>query len=134
MVVSKRLLKDKSRKKEPFFLREEGEIVYTGFPLISETETEGFIYGAITDFLEPDTEEGCIAGDGYIQAPDGSRAGLVWQVSDKIEVKILEKPNLSRWGVYSVNFPKPIKTKDDLVFNFREVLPLLIEKYKHIKK
>lgn len=84
MTNSKRLLQDPSappsKKGQPFFIRNEGEQVYTGFPLIPETETDGFIYGAITDFLEPDSEEGCTSGDAYVQAPDGSRAGIDWVV------------------------------------------------------
>jgi hypothetical protein len=71
-------------------------------------------------------------GDGFIQAPNGSRAGLVWQVSKSIDIKTLIKPEADRWGVYGINFPKPIKNIDDLIFNFREVVPLLKEKYQDI--
>jgi hypothetical protein len=133
--VSKTLVQDKnsppSQKDQPFFIRNKGEKAYTGFPLIPETEADGFIFGAISDFLQPDGPEGCITGDGYVQAPDGSRAGLVWQVGD-ISLSPLLEPDQKRWGVYNVWFPKPIKIMEDLVFNFKEVLPLLKEQYAKI--
>lgn len=132
--ISKTLIKGNESRKEPFFIRKNNEQVYSGFPLVTQTETEGFTYGAITDYLDPDSEEGCTWGDGFVQAPDGSRAGLVWEVSNKSFLKTLTKPNSKRWGIYSINFPKPIKTIDDLVYNFRLVLPGLIDKYNKVKK
>lgn len=130
--VPKVLLEDKnappSKKGQPFFIRKEGEKVYTGFPLIPETETDGFIFGAISDFLEPDGPEGCERGDGYVQAPDGSRAGLMWHVGESY-ISMLDEPNEERWGVYNIFFPKPITSLEDLVYNFKEVLPLLKELY-----
>lgn len=128
---SKGLLQDQaapnSKESQPFFIRNKGEQVYTGFPLIPETETDGYIFGAITDFLEPDSEEGCTTGDGYVQAPDGSRAGLVWQIYPKGEKRftVLAEPDEKRWGVYNIGFPKPIKTLNDLVYNFKQLLPLI---------
>jgi len=43
-------------------------------------------------------------------------------------------PDKGRWGVYQIWFPKVIKTKDDLIFNFQTVLPQLKEIYERIKK
>ena len=48
---------------------------YHGFPLVPKTETDGFVFGVISDYLEPDEEEGYTYGDGFVQAPDGSRVG-----------------------------------------------------------
>lgn len=132
---SKGLLQDHKaplpKKGHPFFIRNEGEKVYTGFPLIQETETDGFIFGAISDFLEPDSEEGCTTGDGYVQAPDGSRAGIVWQIYPNGEKRftILSESDEKRWGVFNIGFPKPIKTLDDLIDNFKQVLPLIKKHY-----
>ena len=42
-------------------------------------------------------------------------------------------PEEGRWGVYAVWFPRIIRTVDDLVFNFRFVLPSLRKKYEEIK-
>ena len=79
---SKPLLLDEqkvsSSSELPAFLsRPEGAPVYHGFVLVEETRTDGWCFGAITAFEEP---EGCKAGDGFVVAPDGSRAGLVWEV------------------------------------------------------
>lgn len=93
-----------------------------------ETETDGWIYGAITDFLESDNKEGCTSGDGFVQAPDGSRAGLVWDTKNKPYTAIAP-PDETRWGVYDVRFQKPIKSLEDLIYNFRHVLPYLIKRY-----
>lgn len=103
--------------------------VYDGFPLINETSTNEWCYGAITVFIE---EGGCDSGDGYIQAPDGSRAGLVWATGD-YETVILCEPSEGRWGVYEMAFPKPIFSLDDLIFCFRSVLPELQDIYEKIQ-
>ncbi|WP_243449886.1 hypothetical protein [Neobacillus terrae] len=60
-----------------------GRRVYHRYPLVLETKTDGFIYGEITDHFDFDEEEGCTFGDGFVQAPNGSRAGLIWDVSEK---------------------------------------------------
>lgn len=137
--VAKGLLQDHtappSKPGQPYFIREKNEKVYTGFPLIPETETDGFTFGAISNFLEPDSREGCTTGDGYVQAPNGSRAGIIWQVYPNKEKKVTVsiEPDEKRWGVYNVGFPKPIKSINDLVYNFRETLPLIKEIYKNLK-
>ena len=102
--------------------------VYHGFPLLPETETDGWFYGAITEFEDP---EGCESGDGYVVAPDGSRAGIVWNVGQH-ELEMVCAPDESRWGVYEVWFPHAVKTIDDLVANFRHVLPELRRKYEQL--
>jgi hypothetical protein len=103
--------------------------VYDGFPLVPESEIGGWCYGAITEFEDPN---GCEFGDGYVVAPDGSRAGLVWNVGEG-ELQTVCGPDESRWGVYEVWFPRTVKTKDDLVSNFRHVLPDLKKKYAKVK-
>ena len=39
----------------------------------------GFTFGKITDF----ERETCDEGDAFVVAPDNSRAGLVWEITDK---------------------------------------------------
>ena len=39
--------------------------VYYGFPLVPETEMDGWFYGAITVFEDP---EGYVSGDGFVQS------------------------------------------------------------------
>ena len=104
-----------------FLSRPAGAPVYHGFPLIEETETDGWLYGAITDFEVP---EGARAGDGFVQAPDGRRAGLVWEVGAG-ELAEISAPDEQRWGVYAIWFPTPIRNAADLAACFRHVLPQL---------
>ena len=111
-----------------FLARPKGTSVYHGFPLIEATTTEGWDFGAITDFVG----EGTKYGDGFIQAPDGSRAGLVWQVGEG-ETEVVCEPDEGRWGVYSVWFRRPIHRIEDLVENFREVLPELKAIYERVR-
>ena len=93
-----------------------------GFPVVRETNTDGWVFGAITDFVYEET------GDGYVMAPDGSQAGVVWRVGTG-PVKQIQPPKAQRWGVYSVSFPKPMRTTQDLITNFRAVLPQLKAKH-----
>lgn len=112
---------------EPALLaRPAGAPVYYGFPLVEATRTEGWCFGAITDFHGPDSEAGCTYGDGYVEAPDGTRAGLVWEVGSG-EIEQILPPEPGRWGVYAVWFPRVVRGVDDLVFNFRRILPALKE-------
>lgn len=120
--------------KQASILKPGSSPVYHGFPLVPETETEGFIFGAISDFLDFDSEDGCTYGDGYIQAPDGSRAGLIWKLSEQVFILETLPPEAGRWGVYHVGFEKPIKSLDDLVYNFKQLLPMFKEIYKRTLK
>ncbi|MFL6230213.1 MAG: 3-deoxy-8-phosphooctulonate synthase [Pyrinomonadaceae bacterium] len=112
-----------------FLSRPEGSPVYHGFGLIEETGTDGWCFGAITEFEDPN---GCESGDSFVIAPDGSRAGIVWEVGTG-EIEEVLPPDEGRWGVYAVWFPRIVKTVDDLVSNFRHVLPELQKKYEEVK-
>jgi hypothetical protein len=102
-----------------FLSRPAGAPAYHGFPLVPETAHEGWVFGAITDFLTP---EGADAGEGFVVAPDGSRAGLVWEAGPGTFSEVLPPEN-GRWGVYAVWFPKSIHSLADLVECFHAVLP-----------
>lgn len=108
-----------------FIARPKGSKPYYGFPLIEDLRIDGFCYGAITDFLEPDTEEGCTNGDGFVEAPDGSRAGIYWEVSDDSVYSVMIEPEDERWGVYYFPIRKPIQTLDDMKNAFEQMLPVL---------
>ena len=112
-----------------FLSRPEGAPIYHGFVIVEETRTDGWCFGAITAFEDT---EGCGAGDGFVVAPDGSRAGIVWEVGAENMQEVL-LPDEGRWGVYAVWFPRVVKTAEDLAFNFRHVLPELKKKYEEIK-
>ena len=104
-----------------FLAKPEGAPVYYGFPIVPESMTDGWCLGVITDYLDL---EGCDSGDAYVVAPDGWRAGLVWDVGEG-DVRQISPPDDQRWGVYQIWFSRPIRTTDDLVDCFREVLPQL---------
>lgn len=106
-----------------------GQLCYSDFELMKETETDGFIYGEITDHFYFENGDACISGDGFVQAPDGSRAGIIWRLEKVPSISICIEPEEDRWGVYEVGFIKPIKTMDDLILNFRTVLPLIKKAY-----
>jgi hypothetical protein len=108
-----------------FLSRPPGAPAYHGFPLVDETLTDGWCYGAITEFNEPECHpDGCESGDGYVQAPDGSRAGLVWSTGAFATSEIYA-PDDGRWGVYEIAFPKRVRNVEDLVDCFRSILPEL---------
>lgn len=104
--------------------------VYSAFPLVLETETDGWIYGAITEF---ETAEPQFEGDGFVVAPDGSRAGIAWATDTPDFYEILP-PDQERWGVYGVRFPRPVASVADLVANFRAVLPDLKERHAQLQR
>lgn len=93
---------------------------YEGYPLLPETEWEGFVFGTITP-LEPGRQ----AGGGFLQGPDGSRCGLQWELSESPFIMRIEGPDAERWGVYRVGFTRPVGRIADLVFNLGEVMPKL---------
>jgi hypothetical protein len=113
-----------------FLSRPEGAPVYHGFPIIEETLTDGWRFGAISAFEDPD---GCDIGDGFVVAPDSSRAGVMWAVGD-FPVREALAPDEQRWGVYEVPFPKLVRTVEDLVECFRSVLPELQRIHREVKR
>lgn len=125
--VGRRMLTDPSAESSasviPAFLaKPKGAPVYYGFPVIEETLTEGWLFGAITAF--DDDPEGRTFGDGFVIAPDGSRAGIVWEVGEFATREICA-PTSDRWGVYGVAFPHAVRCISDLVEGFRAVMPEL---------
>lgn len=108
------------------------KILYGQFPLIPETNIDGWCYGAITEFEDP---KGCTDGDGFVQAPDGSRAGLVWDYkkNSKVKTRIIDTSNHG-WGLYHIYFPKPVRTLKDLCECFADVLPALQARYKRYNR
>jgi hypothetical protein len=93
-----------------FVARPEGAPVYHGFPLLEDVEVDGFRLGVITDFLAvPDT-----AGDAFVVAPDGSRAGIVWEAecNEPYFTEVLP-PDPGRWGVWGVGLSVPLGSKED---------------------
>jgi len=133
-MVERRLTTDpeapSSAPGEPAFVAQQpGSPVYHGFIIVPETCTDGWCLGTMSEFEDPD---GCASGDAFVVAPDGSRAGLVWEVGAAPLQEILP-PDPERWGVYAISFPHPIRTVNDLVSAFRVVLPQLQTKYAEVR-
>jgi hypothetical protein len=102
--------------------------VYHGFEVIADSVTDGWVYGAITAYDTPETE-----GDGFVIAPDGSRAGIAWATDTSDFYEILP-PDQNRWGVYGVRFPQPVGSKEDLIHCFRHILPLLKNRFAELRE
>ena len=120
--------------KPAFLAPRPGARVYHGFPLIGETTTDGFTFGAITDFLEKDSLEGCTIGDAFVEGPDGTRAGIIWEVGDQSIVSPRSSRDQTRWGVYNFIVPKPVNSIYDLEDNFATMLPEIKKLYKRTHK
>src|SRR5438270_14102636 len=69
--------KSASSTEPAFVARPTGAPVYHGFIVLEDVAIDGFTLGTITDFEAEATD----SGDAFVIAPDGSRAGLVWEVS-----------------------------------------------------
>ena len=104
-----------------FIAAPKGAPAYYGFPLLSNSEKEGFSFGVIT---EPNGNVPASWGDAFVVAPDGSRAGIVWQAQGEPEPVVCE-PSPGRWGVYAFRFSHPVRSEQDLIENLHEVLPQL---------
>ena len=85
--------------KPPFAQAPPGAPAYWGHPLVPELEINGWKYGAITDFLEPDCPDGCSAADGFVESPDGARAGIMWTVHAEPRFAVLSPPDAIDAGI-----------------------------------
>lgn len=104
--------------------------IYNGYVVVPETYTEGWCLGVITDHEDPD---GVDSGDAFVVAPDGSAAGLIWEVGVEPMAQILP-PVEERWGVYAVCFPHVVRNAADLASAFRAILPALKETYAQVRQ
>lgn len=111
-----------------FLARPEGAPVYHGFPTLAGVEVDGFRLGMITDWLsEPDRW-----GDGFVIAPDGSRAGIVWESeADEYRIDEVLAPDSDRWGVWGVVVPLPLRKIEDATPFLAAVVPDLKARWKH---
>jgi hypothetical protein len=114
-----------SRSEPAFIARPTGAPVYHGFQMLEDVVVEGFTFGKITDF----EAEPCRQGDAFIVAPDNSRAGLVWEVTNKVSLTEISPLEPSRWGVWAVSFPHPLNSRENVRRNLEFILPTLKEKW-----
>lgn len=110
-----------------FLARPDDAPAYHGFPLIEGAVVDGFRLGMITDFIAaPDT-----VGDGFVVAPDGSRAGLVWEA--EVPEPYLEQvlaPDDQRWGVWAVGLRESLRTEADAWAYLAALVPILKPRWK----
>jgi hypothetical protein len=105
---------------EPAFISPpEGAPVYHGFFVLDDVTAEGFTLGKITDF----EAEPCEEGDTFVIAPDGSRAGLVWEIHEPPYFSEVAPFDTSRWGVWGVGFCLPMNSRENARRNLESILP-----------
>jgi len=75
----------------------------------------------ITDFLS----EPALEGDAFVVAPDGSRAGLVWQSRCAAYFREIVAPQEGRWGVWAVGLPLSMTTVEEARSYLAALLPQL---------
>lgn len=81
-----------------FIARPEGAPAYHGFPVLEDVEVDGFTLGLISDSLSTQSSW----GDAFVVAPDGRRAGLVWEAGQDRRFERLVPADADRWGVFGV--------------------------------
>jgi hypothetical protein len=113
--------KSASPTKPAFIARPEGAPVYHGFVILDDVAADGFTLGKITDW----EAEHCDEGDAFVIAPDGSRAGLVWEVSDAPYFQEVMPVETRRWGVWGVSLRLPMNSRENARRNLESILPEL---------
>jgi hypothetical protein len=113
-----------------FVARPKGKPVYYGFVVLEDVAADGFTFGTITDFEAEPTN----SGDAFVIAPDGSRAGLVWEVSATKYIDEVRPFEAERWGVWAVSFPHPMDNRENARRNLIAVLPDLRVRWEDWKR
>jgi hypothetical protein len=102
-----------------------GAPVYHGFQILNDVVVQGFTLGKITDF----ESEQCDEGDSFVIAPDGSRCGLVWEVSGKSYFGEICPLEPERWGVWGVSFTHAMTNRENARKNLESILPQLRQRW-----
>jgi len=110
-----------SRTEPGFIARPAGAPVYHGFVVLKSVVVDGFTFGKITDFEAQPSDY----GDAFVIAPDNSRAGLVWEVTDKSYFQEISPLEPDRWGVWGVSFPYAMESRHNVRRNLESILPEL---------
>lgn len=113
-----------------FLAKPKNAPVYHGFRILSDVAIDGFTLGVITDF----EAERCLEGDAFLVAPDNSRAGLVWEVSDQQKFVEVSPMTEQRWGVWELSFPFEMSSHENARMNLQAVLPKLKPKWEHWRR
>jgi hypothetical protein len=113
--------KSASPTEPPFIARPDNAPVYHGFVILDDVTVDGFTLGMITDW----EAEPCEEGDAFVIAPDGTRAGLVWETCDESHFREVLPLEAARWGVWDVGFCLPMNSRDNARRNLESILPEL---------
>ena len=111
--------KSASTAEPAFITRPDGAPVYHGFVILDDVVVDGFTLGKITDW----EAEPCEEGDAFVIAPDGSRAGLVWEVCHSRYFREVLAPEPQRWGVWAVGLRLPMTNRANATENLESILP-----------
>lgn len=106
--------------KPAFMAPPPGSQPYHGFLVLDEVSAEGFTWGAITMLGSP-----VATLDGFVVAPDGSRAGIEWRKSSESYVLKLADPTPERWGVWRAGFVDDIVDEPSAEAALRAVIDQL---------
>ena len=107
---------------QPAFLaRPKGAPVYHGLQVLDDVCVDGFTFGKMTDFEAAEVD----GGDAFVIAPDGSRAGLVWDYSESSYFQQVMAPEPGRWGVWAVGFSHRMTNRENARKNLESILPEL---------
>lgn len=90
-----------------------------------EVEHDGWIW-------HDSTPLGGTEGDAWIEAPDGSRVGVVWEASaatTSFEQIGWDDDASERWGVYGIETPLAMQNVDDARACVKQVLPELLPRW-----
>jgi hypothetical protein len=98
-----------------------GAPVYYGFVVLDDVHVDGFTLGKITGW----EAEPCETGDAFVIAPDGSRAGLVWEACDPPYFQETMPIEVDRWGVWGVGFVLPMDSHENARKNLDSIFPEL---------
>lgn len=108
----------------PAFLARPGDApVYHGFTVLDGVEADGFRLGTISALGPADY------GDAFVIAPDGSRAGLVWEVGDNRHLHEISGFEPGRWGVWAIEFSQPMESAEAAQRNLEDALPAFRAKW-----
>jgi hypothetical protein len=91
-------------------------------------EWHGFVFDAVTPL-----DQGRETGAGFLRGPDGSKAGLQWELAESPYIMRIEGPSEGSWGLYRVGFTQPVATAADVAANLGPLWPKLRVLYERIR-
>lgn len=91
-------------------------------------EWKGFVFDVVTPL-----DQGRETGAGFLQGPDGSKAGVQWELVESPYIMRLEGPVEGSWGLYRVGFTRPVGSAADVAANLEPLWPKFKVLYDRIR-